>query len=355
MYENEVDSVFRALYGIPKGKNLLVNGTDGDISLFPFRPKGNPTLSEIQEQSSATASADLQLLHSTSVTPDQIDLLGHMNVRYYGVHAMAGAHKLSRQIGLTTAAEAHFTDLYTRHYLEQLEGAPLEVWGGILDIADTEVRMYLELRNPVREELGATFVFTAQPPTSESQTESVLSHAVVTAAQNALIEWPEHGKPRSIQLGSSPHIISYDEIRKLNLVEREVQVIDGARCDKSGVYQVGLFQDLVWGGENITDEDNDWLSTLENGDRMGWATMESRCTLIELPQAGARVQSFWTTVEMTRKAQQDRFWVYDIDRGVLLCTASFAEVAFNINTRRAIEIPDKERARLGEHFHPELA
>lgn len=268
---------------------------------------------------------------------------------------MAGAHELSRRIGLATGTEAHFTDLYTRHYLEQLEGAPLEVWGGILDIVDTKVRMYFELRNPVREELGATFVFTAQPSNTESQTESDLSPAVMTAAQSALIQWPEHGKPRSIQLDSSPRIISYDEIRELNLVERDMQVIDEARCDENGVYHVGQFQDLVWGGENITDEDNDWLSTLDNGDRMGWATMESRCTLIELPRAGARVQSFWTTVEMTRKAQQERFWVYDIDRGVLLCTASFAEVAFNINTRRAIEIPDNERTRLGEHFHPELA
>ena len=101
-------------------------------------------------------------------------------------------------------------------------------------------------------------------------------------------------------------------------------------------------------------EDNDWLQDLENGDKMGWATMESRCTLAELPRAGARVQSFRVTVEISRKAQHERLWVYDIDRSVLRCTASFVDVAFNINARRAIEIPALERTRMEENFRPEL-
>ena len=83
--------------------------------------------------------------------------------------------------------------------------------------------------------------------------------------------------------------------------------------------------------------------------------MESRCTLHELPRAGTRVRSYCATVGVNRKAQHERFWVYDVDQEVLLCTASFVDVAFNINTRRAIEIPEFERSRLDEHFHPELA
>ena len=58
---------------------------------------------------------------------------------------------------------------------------------------------------------------------------------------------------------------------------------------------------------------------------------------------------------MSRKAQHERHWVYDLDRNILLCTASFVDVAFNITTRRAIEIPELEKTRINNYFHPGLA
>lgn len=300
------------------------------------------------------------LLHSTSVTPEQIDLLGHMNVRFYGAHAMEGAKHLAHQIGLPIEAEdeastARFIDLYTRHYHEQLEGSPLEVWGGVLDISEFAVRLYLELRNPEKDVLGATFVFTAQLVSSTTQEPHSLPDAVITAAASVTVEWPEHGQPRSLNLETEGRKLTLEEVEAINLTPREIRVVKDDQCDENGHFRVGGFQDLIWGNDSITDEDNDWLSTLENGDRMGWATMESRCSLLELPSAGTRVQSFWTTVDITRKAQQERFWVFDMDRNVLLCTAAFAEVAFNINTRRAIEIPEDHRASLQASCHPELA
>jgi acyl-CoA thioesterase FadM len=148
--------------------------------------------------------------------------------------------------------------------------------------------------------------------------------------------------------------LTLEEVRALNIEARDIRVIEEKDCDSSGLYNVNSFQDLVWGSEGIS-EDNDWLRDLENGDKMGWATMESRCTLIQLPRAGVRVQSFRAAIDVNRKAQHERFWVFDIDDGTLLCTASFVDVAFNINTRRAIEIPEFERKRIDEHLHPELA
>ncbi|MFP6615139.1 MAG: hypothetical protein VCB26_01925 [Candidatus Hydrogenedentota bacterium] len=316
-------------------------------------------MSETTRQSNSTATADLQLLYSTSVEPDQIDQLGHMNVRFYGVHALAGARELIDRLGMPSmtdadGARAAFTDLYTRHYLEQLEGAPLEVWGGVLEVRESEVQTYYELRNPVRDEIGATFVFTVQYQNGETHKALPLSQAVSSAANSMLIHWPEHGKPRSVSLDSTPSVLSLEDVHTLNIESRDVRVISPADCDANSVYRIDSFQDLVWGSEGIS-EDNDWLRNLENGDKMGWATMESRCTLIELPRAGTRVQSFRATVDISRKAQHERFWVFDIDRSVLLCTASFVDVAFNINTRSAIEIPAFERDRMAENYRPELA
>ena len=44
----------------------------------------------------------MDVLHKTEVTPDQIDHLGHMNVRYYIAHARTGAEALLASIVLTS-------------------------------------------------------------------------------------------------------------------------------------------------------------------------------------------------------------------------------------------------------------
>ena len=82
--------------------------------------------------------------------------------------------------------------------------------------------------------------------------------------------------------------------------------------------------------------------------------MESRGSIVERPRVGTRVQSYGAEVELGRKTRHERYWVYDIDRGALLCTASIVNVAFDIGARRAIEIPDFEREYLEKRFHPDL-
>ena len=181
-----------------------------------------------------------------------------------------------------------------------------------------------------------------------------IAEAIAHAASRAVVAWPEHGRPRSIDLDATPRALSASERTSIASSGRTVRVVAEKDCDANGLFRVDSFQDLVWGSEGIS-EDNDWLRDLANGDRMGWATMESRCTLFELPKVGSRVQSFSAPVEMSRKAQHERFWVYDIDRDVLLCSASFVDVAFNINTRRAIEIPDFERERIEGVLRADLA
>ena len=46
----------------------------------------------------------MKVLHQTVVTPDQIDHLGHMNVRFYGVAARHGARALLGALGAEPAA-----------------------------------------------------------------------------------------------------------------------------------------------------------------------------------------------------------------------------------------------------------
>ena len=47
-------------------------------------------------------------------------------------------------------------------------------------------------------------------------------------------------------------------------------------------------------------------------------------------------------------------WVFDLDRERLLCTSSILNLAFDLASRKAIEIPEEVRRRLEDVHHPDL-
>ena len=71
----------------------------------------------------------LEVSHHSTVTPDQIDDLGHMNVRYYGIKASAGTKTLCERLGI---ARPPMRSSYTRHHHEQMEGADLVVRSAVI-------------------------------------------------------------------------------------------------------------------------------------------------------------------------------------------------------------------------------
>ena len=56
--------------------------------------------------------------HTSTVTEDQIDHLGHMNVLFYAVNARAGTNALLTDLDWEDPAEADVFDMYTRHHRE---------------------------------------------------------------------------------------------------------------------------------------------------------------------------------------------------------------------------------------------
>lgn len=303
----------------------------------------------------------LRCLHSGPVEESQIDQLGHMNVRFYGFRATCATEELATQLGLPPLGKAEagarlaLTDLYSRHYREQLLGAPLEVWGGVLDVEDTRLRFYHELYNPELDQIACTFVHTLQLQNPQTQEPIPFSPDIIENATQAIAPWPEYGRPRSIDLDGPVVSPSLTEARSRGLEMRKVRVIQENECDAEGVFQADHFVEILWGGERLDEvEHSNWLNELKDGRKFGFATMESRGALNRLPRAGDRVQSFGADVEMGRKTLHGRFWVYDLDTEELLCTMSEVSVAFDIAARKAIEIPEEKRVEIQKTFHPDL-
>lgn len=278
----------------------------------------------------------LSVTHTSTVTADQIDELGHMNVRWYGHNAVAATRAMCEQLGLPSADPV---STYTRHHHEQLEGSNLEVRSGLLPDG-ARLRFFHELRNRADNDLAATFVHELDHPCLEAPG----------------IDIPEYGQPRSLSLDADllAAAPSLDEVQSRELAiryKREVDTEDTAGGDQVPAW---LANNLIWGGDR-PNADAGWIVDMPDGSRMAYATMESRLSVGRLPTLGTRIQSFGALIELGTKITRSINWAYDLDTAEPLVAFDVINLAFNINERRSMEIPPDIRENEQARLQPDLA
>lgn len=290
--------------------------------------------------------SDLVITHRTTVTADQIDHLGHMNVRFYGVAASAATDAwLSRNTttggdatGPTTAVE----DLYTRHHREQLLDADLAVHSGLLDVGRGRLSLYHELVNTESGDVAATFVHGVVARDVGGDIDTNWPSEIAAD----LITPPAHGKPRSISLDRDPA----DGIPLLSTALdrgwaiRLARTVTDEECGPDGRVLPTFAPMLHWGGEAIDGAMGPTLHDGPDGQVIGFASMETRLCIVRLPERGTRIQSFAATRDIADKTMQQVMWVFDLDRGDLLTSFEVVNLAFDTVGRRAVSIPDDLRA-----------
>lgn len=295
-----------------------------------------------------TTTPGLAVTHRSTVTEEQIDHLGHMNVRFYGVNAAAGTRALLGELGVPPGT-GRVVDLYTRHLREQLLGAALLVRSGVVGVVLDGLRLYHELVNEATGDLAATFVHRVRL--------GPVDPAIADAAAARVVDLPRHGAPRSVSLDTDPVASApgIARLRALDLAVRKERAVTAEECDAAGDYQPTMAAMLVWGGEPVDGRFPPLLHDGPNGERMGWASMETRMVVNRLPHLGERIQSFSAVTVLADKVMQNIMWAYAVDSGELLTTFEVVNLAFDVNHRRPMPIPDRIRAYERRILHPELA
>ncbi len=305
--------------------------------------------------------AELRRLHDARVREEEIDHLGHMNVRFYLEKALRATDALLARHGLGPDACAELggrldlCDAFTRHYREQLVGAELAVLGGALAVEGDGLRVYHELVNEAREERAATFVHALVLRDRESGAPRALPEMVVHALGRELVELPAHGGPRTLDLDLHPPRLTLAEAQRRGIATRRERVVGADECDADGTFRPQGYQGLVWGGDPVDPSHSGMpVWELPGGGRFGWATLESRGSLHGILREGTRIQSFGAEVAIADKTSVRHQWVFDVERDELVCTSSIVNLAFDLGARKAIPIPDGIRASLESRFHPDL-
>jgi acyl-CoA thioesterase FadM len=299
----------------------------------------------------------LRTTHTSSVTEDQIDHLGHMNVRFYAVNAMAGTAAMLADLPGWAGRRHVVHDLYTRHHREQLLGSPLVVRSAFLGAGPDGVRLHHELANADTGVLAATFVHGVSPLGDTSEDRLPVPDAAIDAARAAAIELPAYAATRTIALDHDPlaEAPSLATLQARGLASRKERRVSAEECDKSGAYRIEQTPLLTWGGEMLDGEPpGDTLHETRDGKRMGWASMETRMRFDQLPRRGTRIQAFMACVAIHDKVTHDLHWCFDLDTGRLLTAFETVSMAFDIVGRTPMSIPDGYRRKWERLVQPDL-
>ena len=304
---------------------------------MPESPNGLDAIQTLLKMTGLTTT------HTSTVTEDQIDHLGHMNVRFYAVNARAGTNALLTELGWGDLADADVFDMYTRHHREQLLGTELEVRSGLLGADGDSIRIYHELSDASTGQLAATFVYRVRTTTG-----APIDHLDT-------VDLPAHGTPRSIDLDATLSAPPLATVQQLDLAVRTPRILERDDMGGSDTVASHMVPMLIWGGTPAGDDEHTLVHEGPNGEAVGWATMETRVGIVRLPELGTRIQSFGATTAMADKTTQMSMWAYDLDTGDLLVSFDVVSVLFDIGARRAMSIPDDLRAEHATRLHPELA
>jgi acyl-CoA thioester hydrolase len=300
--------------------------------------------------------SDLVTTHTSTVTEEQIDHLGHMNVRFYAVNAHEATRTVLADLPSWDGREHFVHDVYTRHLKEQLLGARLAVRSAILDSTGAALRLHHELVNRDTDELAATFVHGISPLDEDGRRLPVPDDVLRVATARA-IPHPAHAPTRTISLDADlmANTPSLETVQERGLAMRKERLVDAGECDPSGAYRVEMAPLLTWAGEPIDGDNAEFLYESPDGVRMGWASMETRVQMGELPRVGDRIQAFGAMIAIHDKVIHRVHWTYDLDTAALLTAFESVSMAFDIGGRRPMSIPDGYRAKSERTLQTDLA
>lgn len=311
----------------------------------------------------------MQQLHETIVLPEEIDSLGHMNVRYYMARMERANRILLEELNIPADTMARSflrrTDTYTRFRREQFEGATLHTLGGILALTEGGMQSYIEIRNPQTEDVAATFIVTTALIDQASRSPLAFPATVRDRAAHP-IEVPRFAKPRSLSLGPVNTNITLQDL------QTQIPDVEGGGM-MSGKREATIEADDVdadgWLKEDIElmflpfarlaaqtgEQQGPPVFHTSNGLRVGWAVMETRTQTFAQPRLGDDIAYFSADLKIEDKSRLSRRWALDRGTGQLLGMSDTVGVCIDLDARRAIPWPEELRKQIERYQQPQLA
>ncbi|MGV8995486.1 MAG: thioesterase family protein [Parvibaculaceae bacterium] len=295
----------------------------------------------------------------SSVQTWQADQMGHMNVQFYLEQATHGLAALAVQLGLGPrfiAAESvklYARDHHVRFLREQRPGAPITVRAGVLSVQDFGMRVYLEMYNTVSNEVAATFAADVELMDVDSRETKPLPAKAKTAAKALIIDLPAHGSPRGLEIYPPRAAPTLSEAETMKLVFTWQGEVLAEQCDAQGYLMPRHFMGYVSDGiPNLLGKTRG--DDRSQNSKVGGAALEYRFHYHAFPRVGDVLTLRSGLKQVGPKTYIWGHWLFDLETGKSIATAEAVAIALDLETRKAIPIPDEMRMRLEAMIAPGL-
>jgi len=310
-------------------------------------------------------------LDQSPVGPEEIDSLGHLNVRFYLARVDRANRVLLDALGLGASvleaqgATLRRMDTYCKFRREQFEGSELSVHGGVLQASGSQVRSYFEIRNAARDEIAATFVTGTVMADHTSRQPLELPSSVQQVNEQYGVQIPAYAQPRSLSLEPPrldvPFQLLMDRIGEsveFGMTGRREGMIEASDCGPDGVLRDDVELMFVMFRKQMEQLDakafGPPIQRTDEGHRFAWAMLETRNIEVARPRAGDAVIWIGADVGIAEKSRQSRRWAFVKDTGQLLSIHDSVGIAMDLDARRAIAIPRSVRETMDRHYLPEF-
>ncbi|HEX7775192.1 MAG TPA: thioesterase family protein [Parvibaculum sp.] len=287
----------------------------------------------------------------SSVQTWQTDQMGHMNVQFYPEFATQGLAALGVYLGLgpryidAERARLIARDCHMRFLREQRPGAPFTVRAGIVDATDFGLRVYMEMRNTISDELSATFTADVELMDEDTHEARPLTIRAKKAVKAIKIDLPAHGAPRGLQMlppRKPPTLKEAEEMKLVFTWQGEVQT---EQCDRQGFLAMRHFVGI------ISDSIPNLIGQTRGDDRsktptIGGAALEYRFYCHRHPRAGDVLRVMSGLKELGPKTYVWCHMLFDVEKGDCVGTAEAVAITLDLETRKAVPIADETRAKL---------
>ena len=281
----------------------------------------------------------------------ECDQMGHMNVQFYVEKATQGLAALGVHLGLgprfvaNEGARLFATDHHVRFLREQRPGAPFWLRGGVVEVRDYSLRVYQEMVATASGDVAATFTADVELLDELTRETKPLPPKVKEKAKALSIALPEHGAARGLTLYEPRKAPMLDEADGLGMVHTYQGEVQTTQCDAQGRLTTRHFMGIV------SDSIPNLLAQTRGEDRsqtptVGGAALEYRFIYRAHPNMGDVLTLRSGLKEVGNKTYTWCHWLFDLETGKAVATAEAVAIALDLQTRKAIPIPDEMRHQL---------
>ncbi len=297
-------------------------------------------------------------IYRNSVRTWECDEMGHMNIQFYVDKATGALAVLSRMLGLpapsSSNAGLHLVakEHHIRFLREQLAGAPIVIQAGVLEVHDSHLRVYFEMRNPAADVVAATLVARVELVDHARTHPLPMPSELLERAREMQTHLPDHAAPRGLELTPPREPLTLDQADAMGMVATYLTPLEPQLVDSDGFMTtrayIGAISDSI---PNFASRVGNWD---RSNSRIGGAALEYRLVYHQAPRNGTILTIRSAIRHIGPKAYTFCHWLFDNDTGRTIAAAEAVAVMFDLDARKAITIPDERRAALEKLLIPEL-